>query len=55
MFDVGHGQGSFDWNVGEGVCCSGDPKFWPDIISTDLHTGNINGPVICRLACCILC
>ena len=45
IFDVGHGQGSFDWNVAESVCCSGQPSFWPDVISTDLHTGNIKGPV----------
>ena len=45
IFDVGHGQGSFNWNVAEGVCCSGQSQFWPDVISTDLHTGNMNGPV----------
>ena len=54
MFDVGHGQGSFDWNVAEGVCCAGDSKFWPDTISTDLHTGNLNGSVIYGLSCCII-
>ena len=49
VFDVGHGQGSFDWKVAEGVCCSEQSSFWPDVISTDLHTGNVNGPVRCRL------
>ena len=49
IFDVGHGQGSFDWNVAEGVCCDKKSVFWPDVISTDLHTGNVNGPV--RIQC----
>ncbi|GAB1602270.1 uncharacterized protein LOC115230581, partial, partial [Argonauta hians] len=40
-FDVGHGQGSFSWTVSE--ICAQD-GFWPDIISTDLHSGNIDGP-----------
>lgn len=42
IFDVGHGAGSFDWNVvetamGEGVL--------PETISSDLHFYNVNGPV----------
>ena len=42
IFDVGHGAGSFDWNVvetamGEGVL--------PETISSDLHIYNVNGPV----------
>ena len=45
LFDVGHGQGSFNWEVAEGVCCSEHSSFWPDVISTDLHSGNMNGPV----------
>ncbi len=46
IFDLGHGAGSFwfrnavpAWNDG----------FYPDSISTDLHTGNINGPVVSML------
>jgi dihydroorotase len=46
IFDLGHGAGSFwfrnavpAWNDG----------FCPDSISTDLHTGNINGPVVSTL------
>ena len=46
IFDLGHGAGSFwfrnaipAWNDG----------FYPDSISTDLHTGNINGPVVSTL------
>ena len=40
LFDVGHGQGSFDWKVAEAAAQQG---FWPDLISTDLHSGNVNG------------
>ena len=42
LFDLGHGQGSFTWTVAEKCAEVG---FWPDIISTDLHTGNMDGPV----------
>ncbi|MFD3525066.1 amidohydrolase/deacetylase family metallohydrolase [Streptomyces sp. NPDC058653] len=39
LFDVGHGGGSFDWNVAmEGK----KEGFWPDTISTDLHTDSMN-------------
>ncbi|MFD3484220.1 amidohydrolase/deacetylase family metallohydrolase [Streptomyces sp. NPDC058665] len=39
LFDVGHGGGSFDWNVAmEGK----KEGFWPDSISTDLHTDSMN-------------
>ena len=40
IFDVGHGQGSFDWEVAE-ICAS--CGFYPDTISTDLHSGNVDG------------
>jgi dihydroorotase len=39
LFDVGHGGGSFFWNV---AVPAFDAKFWPDSISTDLHTGSMN-------------
>ena len=39
---MGHGQGSFDWEVVEAAARIG---FWPDLISTDLHSGNVNGAV----------
>jgi len=39
IFDVGHGGGSFYWNVAEPLTRQG---FWPDSISTDLHTGSMN-------------
>jgi len=35
VFDVGHGAGSFDFEVAE---AAGRVDFWPDTISTDLHS-----------------
>ncbi len=43
MLDVGHGQGSFDWRVAEAAAAE---DLWPDTISTDLHTGNVNGNAV---------
>ena len=40
FFDVGHGSGSFTWNV---VTAALKQNFPPDSISTDLHTGSMNG------------
>ena len=40
-FDIGHGGGSFSWTVAE--ICVGE-GFWPDTISTDIHTLTCNGP-----------
>ena len=37
-FDVGHGQGSFSWEIAE-ICA--ENNFFPDVISTDLHSGNV--------------
>ncbi len=42
VFDVGHGQGSFSWEVGEHAFREGLP---PTTISSDLWCGNIDGPV----------
>ncbi|MBN2627451.1 MAG: hypothetical protein JXA95_12355 [Spirochaetales bacterium] len=42
LFDIGHGGASFDFGVGQKALSLG---FYPDLISTDLHTGGINGPV----------
>ncbi len=39
LFDVGHGGGSFYWNVAVPAFKQG---FYPDTISTDLHTGSMN-------------
>lgn len=41
LHDIGHGQGSFSWIVGE-LCAK--QGFWPDTISSDHHTGNVAGP-----------
>jgi len=41
LFDIGHGQGSFNWTVAE-ICAQ--ERFWPDTISTDLHSGTCEGP-----------
>ncbi|MCP4169925.1 MAG: amidohydrolase/deacetylase family metallohydrolase [Fuerstiella sp.] len=42
IFDVGHGYGSFQWEVAEAAIRQ---DFLPTTISTDLHTKNIHGPV----------
>ena len=42
LFDVGHGAGSFSFDVMEQCLKQG---FLPDTISSDLYTANINGPV----------
>ncbi len=42
IFDVGHGYGSFHWDV---VQAALDDDFEPTTISTDLHSMNIHGPV----------
>ncbi len=39
LFDVGHGGGSFYWNVAVPAIQQG---FVADVISTDLHTGSMN-------------
>ncbi|MCG9129079.1 amidohydrolase/deacetylase family metallohydrolase [Candidatus Poribacteria bacterium] len=42
IFDVGHGGGSFRYEIAQRAMEQG---FISDVISTDLHTGNIDGPV----------
>lgn len=42
LMDVGHGGGSFRWEVAEAAL---DQGYLPDVISTDLHTYNRYGPV----------
>jgi dihydroorotase len=42
IFDVGHGEGSFSWDVAERALAQG---FTPTTISSDLHMYNVNGPV----------
>ncbi len=39
LFDLGHGAGSFFWYV---AVPAFQEKFYPDTISTDLHTGSMN-------------
>lgn len=39
FFDVGHGGGSFFWPI---AVKAYEAKFYPDSISTDLHTGSMN-------------
>ncbi len=46
IFDLGHGAGSFWFRNGVPALADGFP---PDSISTDLHMGNINGPVVSML------
>jgi len=43
LFDVGHGCGSFSWQIARQALADG---FAPDTISTDLHRYSITGPVI---------
>jgi dihydroorotase len=42
LFDLGHGAGSFWFRCAVPALADGFP---PDTLSTDLHMGNINGPV----------
>jgi dihydroorotase len=46
LFDLGHGAGSFWFRNAVPAFQQGFP---PDTISTDLHMGNINGPVVSML------
>jgi dihydroorotase len=41
LFDIGHGQGSFNWTVAELWALD---EFWPDTISSDMHSGTCEGP-----------
>ncbi|MCH9040460.1 MAG: amidohydrolase family protein, partial [Chloroflexi bacterium] len=42
IFDIGHGRGSFSFDVAEKALSQG---FYPGNISSDLHVYNIEGPV----------
>jgi dihydroorotase len=42
LLDVGHGRGSFSWSLAE---IAFKESLVPDVISTDLWIGNVNGPV----------
>ena len=41
-FDIGHGSGSFSWEVSHALA---EQAFWPDTISTDVHTSSIKEPI----------
>ena len=41
LHDIGHGAGAFNWTAAE--LCAGE-EFWPDVISTDMHSLTCNGP-----------
>jgi dihydroorotase len=42
ILDVGHGAGSFDFAVAEGMLAAG---LAPDVISTDMHQLSVHGPM----------
>jgi dihydroorotase len=42
LFDLGHGRSSFNFDVASQMLAAGFP---PDVISTDIHFANVNGPV----------
>lgn len=42
LLDVGHGQGSFGFQIAEQIVAQG---IYPDTISSDLHAHNVAGPV----------
>jgi len=41
FFDVGHGMGSFSWATADAMARAG---FWPDTISSDVHSLCLHGP-----------
>ncbi|MHB8293823.1 MAG: amidohydrolase/deacetylase family metallohydrolase [Acidimicrobiales bacterium] len=43
LFDVGHGSSSFSFAIAEALARE---EFFPDLISSDLHQGNVLGPVL---------
>jgi dihydroorotase len=49
VMDVGHGGGSFRWEIAEAALEQG---FLPDVISSDLHAYNLHGPLY-DLATCL--
>jgi dihydroorotase len=48
VMDVGHGGGSFRWEVAEAALEQG---FLPDVISSDLHVFNLHGPLFDMSTC----
>jgi dihydroorotase len=48
VMDVGHGGGSFRWEIAEAAL---DQGFLPDVISSDLHAYNMHGPLFDLSTC----
>jgi dihydroorotase len=48
VFDIGHGMGSFDFDVARAMLRQGFP---PDAISSDVHLFNVAGPAFDLLVC----
>ncbi|HET7412498.1 MAG TPA: amidohydrolase/deacetylase family metallohydrolase [Pararhizobium sp.] len=48
VFDIGHGMGSFDFDVAETMIGEG---FLPDVISSDMHLFSVDGPAFDLLVC----
>jgi dihydroorotase len=48
VFDIGHGMGSFDFDVAKAMLKDG---FAPDVISSDLHLLCVDGPAFDLLVC----
>jgi len=42
LLDIGHGSGSFSFETARGMLAQDQP---PDVISTDLYSSNVDGPV----------
>lgn len=43
VMDIGHGSGNLSFAVAERAAATG---WFPDTISSDIHSGNVNGPVV---------
>ncbi|MGD9903339.1 MAG: amidohydrolase/deacetylase family metallohydrolase [Vicinamibacterales bacterium] len=43
LMDIGHGSGNLSFAVAERAAADG---WFPDTISSDIHSGNVNGPVV---------
>lgn len=48
IFDIGHGMGSFDFDVARRMLAEG---FAPDVISSDVHLMSVEGPAFDLLVC----
>jgi dihydroorotase len=48
IFDIGHGMGSFDFEVAKAMLKGG---FAPDVVSSDVHLLSVDGPAFDLLVC----